>query len=191
MTIDSAENLYLTDTNNQRIRKIDTSGNVTTIAGDGTYGYLDGQDIQAQFADPFGITIDLSGNLYIADSINQRIRKIDTSGNVTTILHLTNPNGSRPVNILYDNFSNELYISIMVGMGASSLIKKISLSSGSSPSWVNSGNIFGSTGATGTEGPYTPSAPSLWVSPAPTTFSQAIDRLASAVYGLLSNTAIP
>ena len=83
MTIDSANNLYVTDTQNNRIRKITPSGLVTTIAGS-TKGFADGQGALAKFNQPHGIIVK-SGNLYVADSYNDRIRKIDSSGNVTTI----------------------------------------------------------------------------------------------------------
>ena len=84
ITIDSAGNLYVADTKNHIIRRIDTSGNVTTFAGS-TLGNSDGIGSAAQFNQPRGITIDSTGILYVADSYNNRIRKIDTSGNVTTI----------------------------------------------------------------------------------------------------------
>ena len=83
ITIDSSGNLYIADRNNNRIRKIDTSGNVTTIAGS-TYGFADGQGTNAKFAYPRGITIDSSGNLYVTDSNNHRIRKITPDGIVST-----------------------------------------------------------------------------------------------------------
>jgi sugar lactone lactonase YvrE len=90
ITMDTGGNLYVADSYNHRIRKIDTSGYVTTIAGNGPTGsgngdYLDGAGTAARFDTPTGITVDTGGNLYVADSYNHRIRKIDTSGSVTTI----------------------------------------------------------------------------------------------------------
>jgi len=84
LAIDSAGNIYVVDSNNQKIRKIDTSGNVTTFAGTGAAGSTDGPVASATFNNPSGITIDGLGNIYIADTSSHTIRKIDTSGNVTT-----------------------------------------------------------------------------------------------------------
>ncbi|MCX7344011.1 MAG: NHL repeat-containing protein [Proteobacteria bacterium] len=86
ITCDSAGNLYVTDTNNHCVRKIDRSGGVTTIAGS-TPGYVDSRKngLKAKFEYPYGITCDSAGNLYVADKVNNRIRKIDTFGGVTTI----------------------------------------------------------------------------------------------------------
>jgi NHL repeat len=85
---DTSGNLYVADTGNNAIRKIDTTGNVTTIAGNGKPGFVDGtggRNGTATFNAPVALTIDRSGNLYVADTGNNAIRKIDTTGNVTTI----------------------------------------------------------------------------------------------------------
>jgi sugar lactone lactonase YvrE len=84
ITVDSNGNLYVADSYNHRIRKVTPAGAVTTFAGDGTYGFADGAGTAARFNAPLGITVDGDGNLCVADSDNHRIRKIDTSGNVTT-----------------------------------------------------------------------------------------------------------
>ncbi|WP_179638913.1 NHL domain-containing protein [Tunturibacter empetritectus] len=89
LAIDASGNLYLADTANHRIRRIDAStGLITTIAGTGTQGYSgDGAAVLSAAIDsPTGIAIDPSGNLYLADTHNHRIRKITSStGLITTI----------------------------------------------------------------------------------------------------------
>ncbi|GHV78533.1 hypothetical protein AGMMS49944_03240 [Spirochaetia bacterium] len=85
ITTDGSGNLYVTDRFNHRIRKIDATGLVTTLAGGSDYGYADGMGTAAQFNEPCGITRDGSGNLYVTDRFNHRIRKIDATGVVTTL----------------------------------------------------------------------------------------------------------
>lgn len=81
---DDSGNIYVADFNNQRIRKINTSGMVSTIAGSGFAGYSDGKGLSAEFNYPRGICVDKDYNLYIGDSWNHRVRKITPNGNVTT-----------------------------------------------------------------------------------------------------------
>ena len=85
ITSDSSGNLYVTDSRNDKIRKITSGGVVTTIAGSGDTGSDDGQGIYSSFNRPSGITIDTNGVLYVSDYINDRIRKITPDGMVTTI----------------------------------------------------------------------------------------------------------
>jgi sugar lactone lactonase YvrE len=86
ITIDGQGNLYVTDQDNQTIRKIDSNNNVTTIAGQvGNTGSANGQGTNATFSGPNGITADGQGNLYVVDQDNSTIRKIDSNNNVTTI----------------------------------------------------------------------------------------------------------
>ena len=86
LLLDAAGNLYFSDILNYAVRKIDTAGTITTVAGTGTAGYNgDGiPAIMAQLNFPRGLAIDSSGNLYIADTMNHRVRKVDTSGTITT-----------------------------------------------------------------------------------------------------------
>ena len=87
LAIDSAGNLYISDSNDHRVRKVDTGGIITTFAGNGTGSYQ-GDGVAAtstSLKNPRGLGFDSSGNLYIADHLNHRIRKVDTSGTITTV----------------------------------------------------------------------------------------------------------
>ena len=106
ITVDASGNLYVTDAGNNRIRKITPAGVVSTFAGDGTAGYADGVGTAAKFNYPHGITIDRSGNLYVADSRNNRIRKITPAGVVSTYAGdgtAGDSNGSGSVPVQFNN----------------------------------------------------------------------------------------
>jgi sugar lactone lactonase YvrE len=85
LALDADGNLYVADTGNNRIRKITPEGQVSTVAGDGTAGYLDGPASQARFNGPIGIAVDERGNVYVADSYNDRVRMITPDGQVSTV----------------------------------------------------------------------------------------------------------
>ena len=82
---DSAGNVYISDGYNHRIRRITQDGLVTTFAGSGTAGFLDGQGTSASFRYPADMDFDSAGNLYLADNQNHRIRKISPTGLVSTL----------------------------------------------------------------------------------------------------------
>ena len=84
---DGAGNLYIADTGNHRIRKVDAAGVISTVAGAGSFGFGgDGGPAAAgQLRSPSGVAVDGAGNLYIADTDNHRIRKVDATGTITTI----------------------------------------------------------------------------------------------------------
>ena len=86
LTIDSAGNLIIADQGNERVRQIDTSGIITTIAGNGVAGYSGdgGPATEASLNGPWGVTLDAAGNLYITDILNQVVREVDTPGIITT-----------------------------------------------------------------------------------------------------------
>ncbi|MCC2970988.1 gluconolaconase [Massilia sp. IC2-476] len=85
LAFDHEGNLFVADTGNHAIRKITKDGAVTTIAGDGTPGDTDGIGRAAQFNGPVGIAVDDTGVVYVADTYNDRIRRIGRDGSVTTI----------------------------------------------------------------------------------------------------------
>ncbi len=123
IAIDSAGNLFFADQHNHRIRKVDNSGNISTVAGNGTSGFSgDGSGAtSAELASPLGVAVDSSGNLYIADTGNNRIRKVTSGGTISTIAGLdtagfsgdgaaaTSAELSTPVGIAVDSSGN-LYI---------------------------------------------------------------------------------
>lgn len=84
IAVDQNGNLYVTDFNNNTIRKVTQTGEVTTYAG-GNKGYQDGLKNEAKFNGPIGLDIDPYGNLFIADYNNLRVRKLSREGRVTTL----------------------------------------------------------------------------------------------------------
>lgn len=85
LAIDGNGNLFVADKNNHAIRKITPDGTVTTIAGKGSAGAVNGNVANATFNHPSGLAVDGNGNIYVADQDNHMIRKIATDGTVTTL----------------------------------------------------------------------------------------------------------
>lgn len=84
LSLDTAGNLVVADRLNHRIRKVTMAGEVSTLAGDGTTGFKDGDAASARFADPYGISVDGKGNIVVADLNNNKVRKL-SSGIVSTV----------------------------------------------------------------------------------------------------------
>ncbi|MBW2136058.1 MAG: carboxypeptidase regulatory-like domain-containing protein [Deltaproteobacteria bacterium] len=92
LAVDSFGNIYICDYFNSRIRKVDPTGIITTIAGNGVYGYSgDGGPATEASIYAFEVTVDQSGNIYIADTNNHCIRKVDTNGIITTVAGTNSP----------------------------------------------------------------------------------------------------
>jgi uncharacterized protein (TIGR03437 family) len=87
VAFDSAGNLYVADAENFRVRRVTPAGMISTVAGNGVNAYSGdgGQALAASLSDVTGVAVDQAGNLYIADDSNRVIRKVNTSGIITTI----------------------------------------------------------------------------------------------------------
>jgi len=130
IAVDTLGNVFVADTLNHQIRKINSSGVVTTFAGNGQQGSANGTGIGASFNGPRAIAVDSSGNVYVADDLNNLIRKIKPSGLVTTLAgtgQLSSVNGTgtdasfnRPRGITVDKSGN-----LFVADSYNHLIRKI------------------------------------------------------------------
>lgn len=95
LAIDGSGTLYVADTNSHTIRKITIAGTVSTLAGSaGNPGSANGTGAAARFLLPFGLTVDASGTVYVADSRNHTLRKITSGGVVTTVAGVAGSPGS-------------------------------------------------------------------------------------------------
>jgi hypothetical protein len=130
IAVDSRGNVYIADSQptelfddfpqeeiwpagNSTIRKISPTGTVTTVAGTaGVYGSADGTGGGAQFFDPFGVAVDGSGNLYVADTFNNTVRKISASGVVATLAGTPGISGSADGSGAAGRFSNPYGIAV-------------------------------------------------------------------------------
>ena len=87
LALDREGNLYIADAGNDRIRKVTPDGKITTFAGNGNLGSAGdrGPAVRAELYVPIGLAVDPHGNLYIADSANNRVRKVDFAGTISTV----------------------------------------------------------------------------------------------------------
>jgi sugar lactone lactonase YvrE len=88
LAIDAAGNLYVADSKGARVREIARDGTITTVAGTGVPGYSGdgGQATQAELSQPSSLAVDASGDLFIGDSGNSDVRRVDPQGAITTVL---------------------------------------------------------------------------------------------------------
>ena len=164
VAVDGSGNLYVAEHGNDRIRKVTPSGVVTTLAGPisgvtPAHGYVDANGPSARFNDPYGIAVDGSGNVYVADKSNNVIRKISPAGDVTTLagdgtMGSTDAIGTsarfnNPISVAVDGSGN-----VYVGDHGSNRIRKITISGTPAIATVTTlagGSVFsGYVDATGT-----------------------------------------
>ncbi|RZI59709.1 MAG: DUF839 domain-containing protein [Pseudomonas sp.] len=130
VAFDSNGNLIVADSDNGRVRKIAPDGTVTTVAGNGSYGFADGPASSAQFAGPNATAIDRNGNIFVADPGNQRIRKIAFDGTVSTLAgtgvsgYADGPGATAQFN-LPDGIAVDTVGNIYVADGGNNRIRKI------------------------------------------------------------------
>ena len=95
VAVDTGGNVYVADTGNSTIRKITLAGVVTTLAGSaGNIGSADGPGNSARFYMPYGVVVDLAGNVYVTDTFNNTVRKVTAGGVVSTLAGLAGASGS-------------------------------------------------------------------------------------------------
>ena len=134
LAFDPDGNLCFSDTYNHCIRRIDArTGVISTIAGTGQNGFAGdgGPAIQAQMNQPYGIIIDRAGNIYIADRLNKRVRRIDAGGIISTLAELVEPNG-----LALDREHRRLFIADV----ADHRVRVIDLATGALSTFAGTGN---------------------------------------------------
>ncbi len=151
--VDTAGNVYVADSDNHMIRKIDPGGVVTTLAGSGAEGNTNGTGTAASFYFPSGVAADLSGNVYVADTGNNLIREISPGGIVTTLAGsgaegAVNGTGTAasffmPRGVAVDSAGN-----VYVGDSGNNMIRKIT--PGGLVSTLAGSGSYGSSDGTGT-----------------------------------------
>jgi hypothetical protein len=111
LAVDGEGNLFIADTQNHRVRKVDGNGRISTIAGRGTGGFSGdgGAAVSAQLAFPSGVAVDSAGNVYIADTFNNRVRKVTRKGIISTVVGQPVSAPVRPRQLALDSKGN-LYI---------------------------------------------------------------------------------
>ncbi|MES2535149.1 MAG: NHL repeat-containing protein, partial [Pseudomonadota bacterium] len=157
ITVDASGTLYVTDANNNTIRKITPAGVVTTLAGmAGNAGNSDGTGGAAQFRGPFGVAVDGAGNLYVADTNNHTIRKIViATGDVVTFAGMAGNTGSsdgtggaalfdRPRGITFDGAGN-----LYVADTSNHTIRKIVIATGDVTTLAGTAGVTGGNDGTG------------------------------------------
>lgn len=145
LELDSLGNFYIPDTSNNIVRKIDTTGIVSTVAGTGAIGDADGAAASAQFFAPKGVALDSSDNVYISDSGNDKIKKI-SNGVVSTLVSsgLNNPRGLEVIGatLYIADSENNAIKSVSTDGGIVTLVKDSGLSDPRAIVSSNDGSIL-------------------------------------------------
>lgn len=130
VAVDAAGNVFVADAGNNAIRVVSPSGSVRTLAGNPNAGYADGTGGNARFNNPTGVALDASGNVYVADLLNNMIRKITPAGLVTTLAgngNIGSQNGAAATATFY--FPSSLAMddsgNLLIADGVNNLIRKI------------------------------------------------------------------
>jgi hypothetical protein len=155
VSVDTAGNVFVADTSNNTIRKVTSAGVVTTLAGAaGFSGSTDATGSAARFNNPFGVSVDTAGNVFVADVDNNTIRKVTSSGVVTTLAGMAGSSGStdatgsaarffKPYGVSVDTAGN-----VFVADRDNHTIRKVT-SAGVVTTLAGLAGSFGSTDATG------------------------------------------
>ncbi len=166
IALDRIGNIYFADYNNGRIRKVDTAGIINTVAGTGVFGY-NGDSIAAtiaQLGSADGVAVDSLGDIYIADHLNHRIRKVNTSGIITTVagngtIGYSGDGGPAslaqvtPVSIFIDKYQNIYFTDTFGYVRKINISGTISLVAGNgSSTYSGDGGAATAAGITGLEG---------------------------------------
>ena len=153
--VDRSGNVFISDRGNHAVREVNTSGIINTVAGNGTAGYTGdhGPATAAQLSSPAGMSVDASGNLFIADEGNRSIREVNTSGTITTVAGngtsgtsgdggpATSAELSDPYGVVEDNMGN-LYIADCGGNS----VREVSAATGNISTYAGTSGILGDTG---------------------------------------------
>lgn len=125
ITLDNDGNIIVADKENHAVRKVTPAGEVTTLAGTGTSGFMDGVGASAMFLKPNEVLVDPDGDIFVADTGNNRVRKIDSKGMVSTLIglgtagyedgNITQATLSNPAAIGFDSSGN-LIVTVRRGL---------------------------------------------------------------------------
>jgi hypothetical protein len=138
VAVDAAGNLFIADTNNQRVRKVAAAtGIITTVAGTGAFGFSGdgGPATSASLRNPEGVAVDAAGNLFIADSLNHRVRKVATATGIITTVAGSGTFGS-PRSVAVDAAGN-----LFIAEGSSHRVRKVAAATGIITSLAGTGEV--------------------------------------------------